>query len=162
MPNNISTSTTAIPPSPHVRVNLRVRSGTVRGRKCKIRVRKKPRYFSRSVFVLNEPGNIEYRILWRKLRWSGTKFCCCIFQAHLKALRTSWEAYPNWVMLNCKFSISPGYVWKIPLNPPLQKGEAVGMPVLIEMLRSIKWYWVFGIGFKVFHGLFYISSLIEI
>jgi len=25
---------------------------------------------------------------------------------------------------------------KIPLNPPLQKGEAVGIPGLIEMLRS--------------------------
>ena len=25
---------------------------------------------------------------------------------------------------------------KIPLNPPLQKGEAVGMPGLIEMLRD--------------------------
>jgi len=26
---------------------------------------------------------------------------------------------------------------KIPLNPPLQKGEAVGMPGLIEMLREM-------------------------
>jgi hypothetical protein len=36
-----------------------------------------------------------------------------------------------------KFSISSGYIRKIPLNPPLQKGEAVGMPVRIEMLRII-------------------------
>ena len=33
-----------------------------------------------------------------------------------------------------KFSKSPGYIRKIPLNPPLQKGEAVGMAGLIEML----------------------------
>jgi hypothetical protein len=33
-----------------------------------------------------------------------------------------------------KFSISPACIRKIPLNPPLQKGEAVGMPRLIEML----------------------------
>ena len=26
---------------------------------------------------------------------------------------------------------------KIPLNPPLQKGEAIGMPELIEKLRKI-------------------------
>jgi hypothetical protein len=32
------------------------------------------------------------------------------------------------------FSISSGYIRKIPLNPPLQKGEAVGVPGLIEML----------------------------
>ncbi len=29
-----------------------------------------------------------------------------------------------------KFSIRPGCINKIPLNPPLQKGEAVGMPRL--------------------------------
>ncbi len=34
-----------------------------------------------------------------------------------------------------KFSITPGCIKKIPLNPPLQKGEAVGMPELIEILR---------------------------
>ena len=33
-----------------------------------------------------------------------------------------------------KFSKSPGYIRKIPLNPPLQKGEAVEIPALIEML----------------------------
>jgi hypothetical protein len=33
-----------------------------------------------------------------------------------------------------KFSKSLGYIRKIPLNPPLQKGEAVGMPELIEKL----------------------------
>jgi len=33
-----------------------------------------------------------------------------------------------------KFSISPGCIRKIPLNPPLQKGEAAGMPRLIDML----------------------------
>jgi len=33
-----------------------------------------------------------------------------------------------------KFSKSPGYIRKIPINPPLQKGEAVGMPELIEKL----------------------------
>jgi hypothetical protein len=36
----------------------------------------------------------------------------------------------------CKFSKSPGCIRKIPLNPPLQKGEAVGMPGLIEMLPN--------------------------
>jgi len=30
------------------------------------------------------------------------------------------------------FSKSSIYIRKIPLNPPLQKGEAVGMPGLIE------------------------------
>ena len=30
---------------------------------------------------------------------------------------------------------NPGCIRKIPLNPPLQKGEAFGMPGLIEMLR---------------------------
>jgi len=33
-----------------------------------------------------------------------------------------------------KFSISPGCIRKIPLNPPLQKGEAAGIPRLIDML----------------------------
>jgi hypothetical protein len=33
-----------------------------------------------------------------------------------------------------KFSISPACIKKIPLNPPLQKGEEVGMPGLIEKL----------------------------
>ena len=36
-----------------------------------------------------------------------------------------------------KFLKSPGCIKKIPLNPPLQKGEAIGMTVLIEMLRII-------------------------
>jgi hypothetical protein len=35
-----------------------------------------------------------------------------------------------------KFSIRLGRIRKIPLNPPLQKGEAVGMPGLIDMLRK--------------------------
>jgi hypothetical protein len=35
-----------------------------------------------------------------------------------------------------KFSISPGCIRKIPLNPPLQKGEAAGMPGLVDMLRK--------------------------
>jgi hypothetical protein len=30
-----------------------------------------------------------------------------------------------------KTSITPGCIRKIPLNPPLQKGEAIGMPGLI-------------------------------
>jgi hypothetical protein len=34
----------------------------------------------------------------------------------------------------CKFSKSPDCIRKIPLNPPLQKEEAVGMPGLIEVL----------------------------
>jgi hypothetical protein len=34
-----------------------------------------------------------------------------------------------------KFSINPACIRKSPLNPPLQKGEAVGMPLLIEMLQ---------------------------
>ena len=38
-----------------------------------------------------------------------------------------------------KFSISSGYIRKIPLNPPLQKGEAVGMPGIIEMLQNVSW-----------------------
>jgi len=33
-----------------------------------------------------------------------------------------------------KFSKSLGYIIKIPLNPPFQKGEAVGMPEFIEKL----------------------------
>jgi len=33
-----------------------------------------------------------------------------------------------------KFSITPSCIRKIPLNPPLQKGEEVGMPGLIEKL----------------------------
>jgi hypothetical protein len=36
----------------------------------------------------------------------------------------------------CKFSISPGYIRNIPLNPPLQKGETVGIPRLIDMLQE--------------------------
>jgi hypothetical protein len=36
-----------------------------------------------------------------------------------------------------KFSKSPGCIRKIPLSPPLQKGEAGGMPGLIEMLPKI-------------------------
>jgi len=34
-----------------------------------------------------------------------------------------------------KFSLNQGYIKKIPLNPPLQKGEAFGMPGFIEMLQ---------------------------
>jgi len=37
----------------------------------------------------------------------------------------------------CKFSISPGCIIKIPLNPPLQKVEVAGMPGLIEKLQFI-------------------------
>ena len=33
-----------------------------------------------------------------------------------------------------KYSISSAYITKIPLNPPLQKGEEVGMPGLFENL----------------------------
>ena len=33
-----------------------------------------------------------------------------------------------------KFSIRPAESKKIPLNPPLQKGEAIELPGLIEML----------------------------
>jgi len=36
----------------------------------------------------------------------------------------------------CKFSISPACNRKIPLNPPLQKGEEAGMPGLIEKLQK--------------------------
>ena len=42
-------------------------------------------------------------------------------------LRSEWGS-------DRKFSITPGCIRKIPLNPPLQRG-AVGMPGLIEMLR---------------------------
>ena len=34
----------------------------------------------------------------------------------------------------CNFAIYSGCINKIPLNPPLQKGEVVGMLGLIEML----------------------------
>ena len=33
--------------------------------------------------------------------------------------------------------MNSGCINKIPLNPPLQKGEAVGMPRLIEMLPEV-------------------------
>ena len=36
-----------------------------------------------------------------------------------------------------KFSITLGCIRKIPLNPPLQKGEEVGMPGLIEKLLCL-------------------------
>jgi hypothetical protein len=39
--------------------------------------------------------------------------------------------------VNFVFSINSGCINKIPLNPPLQKREAVGVPRLIEMLHSI-------------------------
>ncbi len=35
-----------------------------------------------------------------------------------------------------KFSISQDCIREIPLNPPLQKGEEVGIPGLIEELRK--------------------------
>jgi hypothetical protein len=35
-----------------------------------------------------------------------------------------------------KFSLNQGYIRKIPLNPPLQKGEAFGMPGFIEILQT--------------------------
>jgi len=35
-----------------------------------------------------------------------------------------------------KFSKSPGYIRKIPLNPSLQKWEAVGMPELLIVTRE--------------------------
>jgi len=34
-----------------------------------------------------------------------------------------------------KFSLNKGYIKKIPLNPPFQRGEASGMSWFIEMLR---------------------------
>ncbi len=37
-----------------------------------------------------------------------------------------------------KFSITPGCIRKIPLNPPLQKGKGIGVPGLIEMLRNMR------------------------
>ena len=42
--------------------------------------------------------------------------------------------------LVCKFSMNSGCINKIPLNPPLQKGEAIGMSALIEILRLIEVY----------------------
>ena len=39
-------------------------------------------------------------------------------------------------LMTPKFSISSGYIREIPLNPPLQKGEAIGMPELIENLHD--------------------------
>ena len=33
---------------------------------------------------------------------------------------------------------NPGLYQKIPLNPPLQKGEVVGMPIFVEMLLISK------------------------
>ena len=33
-----------------------------------------------------------------------------------------------------RFSISTGCAWKIPLNPPLQKGEVIGIPELVLLL----------------------------
>jgi hypothetical protein len=36
-----------------------------------------------------------------------------------------------------KFSISSACIRKIPLNPPLQKGEEDGMPGLIEKLQRL-------------------------
>jgi len=43
------------------------------------------------------------------------------------------------MLLCCKFSLNQGYIKKIPLNPPLQKGEAFGMTGFIEMLRCVYW-----------------------
>ena len=37
----------------------------------------------------------------------------------------------------CTFSITPGCIRKIPLNPPLQKGEEFGVPGLIEMFQNV-------------------------
>jgi len=37
----------------------------------------------------------------------------------------------------CTFSINPGCIRKIPLNPPLQTGEGFGVPGLIEMLQNV-------------------------
>ncbi len=51
------------------------------------------------------------------------------FDIQIYPLKTRWFAPEK-----CKFSKSLGYIRKIPLNPPLQKGEAVGMPELIEKL----------------------------
>jgi len=39
---------------------------------------------------------------------------------------------PGCIRKNRKFSKSAGRIRKIPLNPPLQKGEAGGMPEFIE------------------------------
>jgi len=36
-----------------------------------------------------------------------------------------------------KFSITTGCIRKIPLNPPLQKGEEAGIPRLIEKLPTL-------------------------
>ncbi len=48
---------------------------------------------------------------------------------------------------SCKFSINSGCIKKIPLNPPLQKGEAVGMPGLFEkspfFTLKIQLLWLF-------------------
>jgi len=40
----------------------------------------------------------------------------------------------NFYRKDGKFSLNRDYIKKIPLNPPLQKGEAFGMPRFIEML----------------------------
>jgi hypothetical protein len=39
---------------------------------------------------------------------------------------------------NSKYSISQDCIREIPLNPPLQKGEEVGIPRLIEILQKIE------------------------
>jgi hypothetical protein len=46
------------------------------------------------------------------------------------------------------FAINLGCINKIPLNPPLQKGEAVGMLGLIEMLqKTLSAAWALGVIF---------------
>ena len=45
--------------------------------------------------------------------------------------------YQMFVYNNRKFSKIPGYIKKIPLTPPLQKGEVVGMPELPELIEKL-------------------------
>ena len=59
----------------------------------------------------------------------------------------------TWIV--SKFLKSPGCIRKIPLNPPLQKGEAIGMPGLIEILQ----YFDIGVLDLIWHLDFVIWTL---
>ena len=66
-----------------------------------------------------------------------------------------------------KVSISPGCHRKIPLNPPLQKGEAPRMPGLISYLAKKinnwsfwKTFWHWDFGFDLIFGFCHLSFII--
>ena len=85
---------------------------------------------------IKNPGSEVLALFWplkgtSKSLWNSTFFLLI----RVKVLEAFILIYKAFIKDYGNISITPGCIRKIPLNPPLQKGEAFGMPGFIEMLQ---------------------------